>query len=155
MKVPVTIDLSVWSPGRGPAEALDMLRQAVATIRKPRRWRVSEYAMVKADARRALDALESQAADEAPALTLDLFAWTLLQGELGRLWRSPGAAGDQIYALYAAIRSALLHDERAARLLTETEEHDKLQRRIVRTRERLAKLERRARESGKRNRPPT
>ena len=151
MKLSVPVNLSSWDDavhqvsGNWP-RALLLLRQAVETVCIPKSWRKSEYAMTKVTATEALADIEKQLAAGVSAVVLDLFAWSVLEGELARLLLATPHRNADLVALAVAIRGELLNHPEAAARIAEGEEYHKLQRRLERDRRKIERLEQQMRE---------
>jgi hypothetical protein len=129
----VTVDLSNVF---GVAETL---AAALANKSRPAEWRPSEYAMTKAKAIRVADELREQRS-RAPQVTLGLFDWHILQGELARLVKAK--SDETARELFMVIHTAILANPDAARRQERWEEFERAQKQAREARETIERLER-------------
>lgn len=135
-KAIVSMEIEPWP------KALILLRSAVecGVKAKPPNWRPSEWAMTKASAKRAVDEIEKQLAAGAESVSLDVFDWTLLEGELVRFAKV--SKREDAVELALLIRRRLMFDPKASELLANAKLISDTQRALAKSelaRERLKK----------------
>jgi hypothetical protein len=121
MHVPVSLDFSKIRNGVDP---LPILRQAIAYKKVPEGWRPAEYVMTKMSAMEALAVFEVAKS----TVSLDLFDWGILTGEIARLYIAGGRKNDSIIDLYMSINAAIEANPLARKIQLESEKLQKAQR---------------------------
>jgi hypothetical protein len=118
-----------------------MYDEAVALNAKPRSWRMSEYVMTKVTAMEAVKSLKTQHNPERKECeyTLTFFDWSLLQGEIARLYMNYGEPEPDselenrktgVLSWYAIIMGRMKENSRFNKMIQVIERQEETRRKI-------------------------
>lgn len=131
-----------------------MYDTAVALNAKPSCWRMSEYVMTKVTAQHAVAALKQQHDDTKAECeyTLSFFNWSLLQGEIARLYMSYGDPKpdsskedkkNSVLSWYMLLHRRMKENSRFDKMIKVLEEQEETRRQIDRAQHELEEGKRR------------